>query len=402
MHLDLPLERLIQLPQAVAGECSYGGVLGALAGELRSILPFDHLDMVILVEDGQDHICFETPVSTVWSSFAKEPKPTGLSPARSVLKGYVPHILTGDAYKDKRFHFSGAINQPIYEAALRSRIIVPLRMRGAIFGSISISRHSVMSFTLRDLIIGQHCADLIAPYLFALKTEYGRSLQDANEARALRGSLLKLAGHLEGEKRRLGMDLHDQTIADLSRIAHKLARGIDANIDLKPVLAELHADVISCLTELRRIVDDARPMMLELFGFAEAVEQCMIRARNGMARPMRLRFDDRTKAAFDRMNDVDRTPIYRIVQEGINNAVRHSRGETLIVRMWVEDGCGRIDIEDDGIGGLDWHSPRGVSHMRIRAAIAGARITAVSAKHGSGTRLRLAVPLPDSFIRKIA
>ena len=49
MHLDLPLERLIQLPQAVAGECSYGGVLGALAGELKSILPFDHLDMVILV-----------------------------------------------------------------------------------------------------------------------------------------------------------------------------------------------------------------------------------------------------------------------------------------------------------------------------------------------------------------
>ena len=172
--------------------------------------------------------------------------------------------------------------------------------------------------------------------------------------------------------------------------------------ELKPVLAELHADVISCLTELRRIVDDTRPAMLELFGFAEAVEQCMIRARNGMARPMRLRFDDRTKAAFDRMNDVDRTPIYRIVQEGINNAVRHSRGHTLIVRMWVEDGCGWIDIEDDGIGGLDWHSPRGVSHMRIRAAIAGARITAVSARHGSGTRLRLAVPLPDSFIKKIA
>ncbi|WP_162175127.1 sensor histidine kinase [Fodinicurvata fenggangensis] len=402
MHLDLPLERLIQLPQVVAGECSYGGVLSALAGELRSISPFDHLDMVILVDDGRDHLCFETPVSTVWSSFAKEPKPTGVSPARSVLKGHVPHILTGDAFKDKRFHFSGAINQPIYDATLRSRIIVPLRVRGAIFGSISISRHSVMSYTVRDLIIGQHCADLIAPYLFALKTEHGRALQYANEADALRGSLLKLAGHLEGERKRLGMDLHDQTIADLSRIAHKLSTGIDAKVDLKPVLAELHADVISCLNELRRIVDDARPAMLELFGFAEAVEQCMIRARSGMARPIRLRFEEDTKAAFDQMNDGERTLIYRIVQEGINNALQHSRGQTLIVRMWLENDSGCIDIEDDGIGGLDWHSPRGVSHMRIRAAIVGARITVTSNKNGGGTRLRLVVPLPDSSIEIIA
>jgi hypothetical protein len=61
------------------------------------------------------------------------------------LKGNVPHILTDDAFKDERFHYSGAINQPIYDPSLRSRIIVPLRVRGAIFGSISISRHSVMS-----------------------------------------------------------------------------------------------------------------------------------------------------------------------------------------------------------------------------------------------------------------
>lgn len=401
MHLDLPLERLIQLPQAVAGECSYGGVLGALAGELKSILPFDHLDMVILVDGGRDHICFETPVSTVWSSLAKEPKPTGVSPARSVLKGYVPHILTDDAFKDERFHFRGAINQPIYDASLRSRIIVPLRVRGTIFGSISISRHSVKSYSLRDLIIGQHCADLIAPYLFALKTEHGRPLPHAHEAGSLRGSLLKLAGHLEGEKRRLGMDLHDQTIADLSRIAQKLSRGMGDSVDLKPLLAELHADVLSCLTELRRIVDDARPAMLELFGFAEAVEQCMLRARNAMARPMRLHFEDRTEAAFDRMADVDRTLLYRIVQEGINNAVQHSRGQNLTVRMWLEDGCGRIDIEDDGIGGLDWKSPRGVSHMRIRAAIVGADISVSSSRRGRGTRLRLAVPLP-SLLQMIA
>src|SRR5690606_25636655 len=223
----------------------------------------------------------------------------------------VPHILTDDAFKDERFHFRGAINQPIYDASLRSRIIVPLRVRGTIFGSISISRHSVKSYSLRDLIIGQHCADLIAPYLFALKTEHGRTLPHAHEAGSLRGSLLKLAGHLEGEKRRLGMDLHDQTIADLSRIAQKLSRGMGDSVDLKPLLAGLHADVLSCLTELRRIVDDARPAMLELFGFAEAVEQCMLRARNAMARPMRLHFEDRTEAAFDRMADVDRTLLYR-------------------------------------------------------------------------------------------
>lgn len=402
MHRELPFDRLIQLPQAVAGESSYSGVLGVLADQLSSILPFDHLDMVILVDDGRDHICFETPVNTVWSKLAHEPKPTGASPVRSVLKASVPHMLAEDAFTDERFHFSGAIDQPIYEATLRSRVIVPLRVRDTVFGSISISRHLINSYTHDDLVIGHHCADLIAPYLFALKTEHGRAMHHDDDFDTLRGSLLKLAGHLEGERHRLGMDLHDQTIADLSRIAYKLSSEVGANVDLQPLLAELHADVTSCLTELRCIVEDARPAMLELFGFADAIEQFMIRARNSSGKRIHLSFEDESDASFDQLSDVDRTLVYRIVQEAINNALRHSCGRRLTVRMWRGDGAGWIDVEDDGIGGVDWRSPGGVSHMRTRTALIGADIRCSAANRGRGTRIRLAVPIPHNVPRILA
>lgn len=399
MHDDarLPLDQILQIPLAIAGERTYEGVLRAMAAELSGILPFDHIDIVMLLSEGRDHVCYETPIRTVWSALADAPQPTGLSPVRSVLSGKAPHILTDDAFTDARFHFEGAIDQPIFQAMLRSRVIVPLRVRNTVFGSISISRQSVSAYGPLDLVVGQQCASLVAPYLFALTAGRAQGREDgAAEMEALRASLVRLADHLEQDRRRLGMDLHDQTIADLSQIARKLACAEDRGTGLKPVLAALQHDIRNCLTELRRIVEDALPAVLDLFGLADALVEVMRRSQAGVADPMRLTLEDRSGGAADRLSDVDRSLVYRIAQEAINNAARHSAGRSLAVCLECRDGALRVTVEDDGRGGVDIRSSGGISHMLTRAALVGARLGFGPSRGGRGTRVSLRVPLAGS------
>ena len=379
---------------AIAGEQTYEGVLAAIACKLGHVLPFDHIDIVMLVAGGRNHICFETPVRTIWSSFARAPQPTGLSPVRSVLNGALPYILTDDAFADERFHFEGAFTQPIFQATLRSRVIVPLKLRDMVFGSISISKRDVKAYDRTALRVGRACAKMVAPYLFALMAGETRGRQASRgEMETLRSGLLNLAEAAERDRRRLGMDLHDQTIGDLSRIARR-ASGLKTRSPLlRREVTELRREIAHCLAELRRIVDDALPAVLELFGFAAAVEETLRRSQAGLAAPMCVTLRDHSDGAADRLAEVDRVLLYRIVQEAVNNAVKHSRATRLEARIGCDPGRLEVEIEDDGCGGVDETSPRGVSHMRSRAALIGARLRFGCGREGRGTRVSVQVPL---------
>jgi signal transduction histidine kinase len=210
---------------------------------------------------------------------------------------------------------------------------------------------------------------------------------------AFSASLISLAHQMEQDRRRLGMDLHDQTIGDLSRLARKAA-SIDASgANLKPAMAELQAEIGHCLTELRRIVDDSLPAVLDLFGFADAVEEMMRRSQSGLASPMQLKLEDFSEGAVDRLPELSRTLVYRIVQEAVNNAVQHSGAAHLAVRMRCCSEILDIVVEDDGRGGVDPHSPRGISHMRSRAALIGGTVSFARGARNQGTRVGLQLPL---------
>lgn len=168
LRSDTVLRRLVSISRAIAGQMDLQSVLEAFAAELQYLIPHDHADIVLLRKDGNEHLCYEVGLHTTWSKLATAPLPTAVSPIRSVLWGQVPHLLSDDGLSDPRFHFDGAIDEPIYSARLRSRIIVALRVQGDVIGSLNISRHEPGAYRKNDIPVAQHCADLIAPYLYAL------------------------------------------------------------------------------------------------------------------------------------------------------------------------------------------------------------------------------------------
>ena len=387
------LDRLLAISRALAGHVDPGEAFRATAVEIETLIPHAHMDVAVLLDEGRSHACYEAGFHTSWSKLAECPLPTERSPVRAVFRGEVPYLLTGDALIDERFHFEGALDEPIYTGRLRSRIIVPMRARGAIVGALNISRHEPDRFTEFDVGVAQQCADLIAPYIFALiQADQARCAMLAESHARSREELLrvgasKLTEGMERERRRMAMDLHDQTLADLARVARQVSSLRRHGVARDAQLAELEGEIVSCLKELRRIVDDMRPSVLELFGLRDAVEAHLNRSVGGADRPIAVHIADTSAGRADSLSETTRTAVYRIVQEAINNATRHAEPDNIDVRIESSETALRVSVADDGrgCGDVDPALCGGLDHMLTRAALIGARLYIEPNPGGRGT-----------------
>jgi len=389
------LSRLLSISQAITGQFDYESVLMVFADRLQELIRHDHLDIVLLGEGGRMHYCYEVGMTTSWSELAENPRPTASSPIRTVLWGHYPYILTDDALSDNRFHFSGALDLPIYMADLRSRVIVPMRVHSRVFGALNISNHKVAFYTGEHVQIAQHCADLIAPYLFALqRSEEARKAGAAEvsartRAETLRTGALRLTEGMEAERRRLAMDLHDQALGDLASLLRHLSRLRERSTVTDADLEVVETELRSTLGELRRLVEDLKPGVLDLFGFTEAVDALLHKTSKLVDNEVRTRFEDRTHGGVDKLPEFVRSALYRIVQEGINNAMRHSTASRVSVTVSRREADLCVEIEDDGIGcrGPVESSKGGVTNMRTRAELIGASFNVGPGPLGKGTRV---------------
>ncbi|MCY6383713.1 GAF domain-containing sensor histidine kinase [Hoeflea prorocentri] len=398
-HPDSMLMRLRAISRAIAGPLDYDLVLENFAKEMQKILPHNHLDIVLLHGAGMQ-VCYEAGISTAWTDSAKTLRPTATSPIRDLLLGRVDKIVSADAQTDRRFLFLGADNQPIFDADLRSRIIVPLTIKGRIIGSLALSSHQIGQYTEEMCDRAQAAADLLAPYLFAL--EEGRRAREAAVAQAeaqgreeaLRLGVQRLTEGIERERQRLAMDLHDQTLADLARLVRRLGR---LRREVPPDLGELvtiETDLGRALDDLRSIVENMRPGVLQLFGFSDAVEAQLDRAVSARGRKPETSVRDLTGGAVDALPETVRTALFRIAQEAVTNAVKHADASQITVEISSAPSSIVVVIEDDGVG-IDpqaLSSSGGLDNIRTRARLISAHVEFGSTP-GEGTRISVKLPV---------
>jgi signal transduction histidine kinase len=393
------VDRLLAISRALAGHIDPGEAFRATAVEIGKLIPHDHMDVAVLMDEGSSHACYEAGCHTSWSELAQHPLPTTRSPVRAVLWGEVAYLLAADAVDDRRFHFEGALDEPIFSEGLRSRIIVPMRARGDIIGALNISRHEPDAYALEDVGVAQQCADFVAPYIFALTqtNEVQRAMLAESEARnreeLLRVGASQLTEGMERERRRMAMDLHDQTLADLARIARQVSALRTQGTAGAAQLADLEREIVGCLTELRHIVDDMRPSVLELFGFRDAVEAHLNRSVSRAKPPIAVRIADACEGGADHLPETTRTALYRIVQEAINNAVRHAGASRIDVHIESNALELVVAVSDDGRGyePVNRLAAGGIGHMHTRAALIGARLDIERASRKGGTRVEIAI-----------
>jgi signal transduction histidine kinase len=401
-------DHYLGISRLLAGQLDFRSAIRSVSAEVAHIIPHHHLDVCVLLEDGNYHTAYETGMETAWGDLAGAP--VANSPIRSLLWGEVDYLLTDDAMTDPRFHFEGAFKRPIVEQALRSRLHVPMKVQGAIIAALSCSSQTAGVYTMEDVERARVIADLLTPYFFALRAaeQAQRSAIVEAEARAreegLRLGALKLTEALEQERQRIGMDLHDQTLADLTRLARRVDR-LSRNGEVTPEALELVSRSLQhCMQDLRQIIEQAKPSVLQLFGLSQAIENHLERSVRDSGTPIEWALVDDTEGALDALEPTVSVALFRIAQEAINNAVRHAGPLTVMVRLGVEDGRLVIEISDDGTGLAKTRGRigGGMDNMKTRALLISARFSIGLGRNNRGTMVRVALPLaPDGDLQKV-
>ena len=388
------LTTFFNISRLLAGHLDFLSAIRSVADEIAKVLPHDHMDVCIVKLDGKFHIAYEAGIETAWSRL---PAPIAISPIRSVLLGEVAAMLSDDAVTDPRFAFDGAFRAPIVDHALRSRIHVPMMVHGEIIGAFSCSRRIIAAYSADDLQNAHFVADLLSPYFFALRAaeQAQQSAVIETEARAreegLRLGALKLTEALERERQLIGMDLHDQTLADLTRLTRRLEK--IAQTDLIPTLAiePVTRGLHQCMEDLRHIIEEAKPSVLHLFGFSEAVENHLDRSIRDSGFAVEGVLEDLSGGAFDALDPTVSIALFRIAQEAINNAVNHAQASRLTIQMNSRTGQIGLTVTDNGEG-LPKRRTRlgsGIDNMKTRAKLISASFSIQTAPDGRGTQVAI-------------
>ncbi len=393
------LEHYLAISRLLAGQLEFRSAIRAVAAQIAHIIPHDHLDVCIVMHGGKYHTAYETGLETAWGNHP--PALVSGSPIRGLLWGEVSYFLTDDAGIDPRFNFENAFTRPIFDQALRSRIHVPLKVEGDVIGALSCSSHQVGLYTMEDIVNARSLADLLSPYFFALRAaeQAQQSAIVEAEARAreegLRLGALNLTEALERERQRIGMDLHDQTLADLTRLSRRLERLTHEPDVAGEALEPLVRSLQHCMQDLRQIIEEAKPSVLQLFGFVQAVENHLDRSVRDSGLSIDRELIDETEGGVDSLDPTVSVALFRITQEAINNAVRHAQANRIVVRLGERNDGFSVEVCDDGVGIAKQRRRNGggIDNMKTRARLISARFSISAGRNNLGTAIGVHLPL---------
>jgi signal transduction histidine kinase len=200
----------------------------------------------------------------------------------------------------------------------------------------------------------------------------------------------------EDERRRWARELHDETLQGLGALRLSLAaarRATDPEA-WRGALADATAQLDTEISNLRGIISDVRPAALDELGTQAAVEALADRVRSrGMDVELTVDLDWESGRATMRHDDEVETALYRIAQEALTNAVKHSGAAGVALAVVETDGDVTVTVEDAGQG-FDPAGRKdgyGLLGMRERVALLGGTL-AVESAPGDGTRVMARVP----------
>ena len=143
--------------------------------------------------------------------------------------------------------------------------------------------------------------------------------------------------------------------------------------------------------EARRLISGVRPPILDEQGVVAAVDHLVNeeRRKNGP------RIEYLSKVEFNRLAPIMENAVYRIAQEALANACRHSRSKKIKVVLVQHGDQLRIEVQDQGVGfKLEDVEERqfGLSGIRERARLLGGQTT-IESEPGKGTRIAVELPI---------
>jgi signal transduction histidine kinase len=203
----------------------------------------------------------------------------------------------------------------------------------------------------------------------------------------------------EEERKRLSRELHDDIGQAL--IAHSLnLRNLQSELEIQPELfinklESLITETNQIIEKMRLLAQDIRPTLLDTLGLRSALETyCReFSLRTGL--PVIFEVD----LNLPEMTDVYSITLYRTLQEGLTNIIKHSGAKQVWVELTVEENTIILMIQDNGIGFSTNEDPSqkgiGIIGLKERLTLVGGELV-ISSSASKGTILSARLTLQES------
>ncbi|MDI6693758.1 MAG: GAF domain-containing protein [Anaerolineales bacterium] len=260
-----------------------------------------------------------------------------------------------------------------------SWIGIPLIVRDQVSGMLSLTHHRSGFYTQSHARLAMTIADQIA-----VAIENARLYEQAQNLAVLE------------ERHRIARELHDsvtQLLYGISLYCTAASRSL-RNGNTKQVeesLKEIKDDALQALQEMRLLILELDPPMLQKVGLAAALQASLeaIESRTGLETVL-------TAEGVSRLPKALETELYRIAMEALNNLVRYARAKKVSVDLRYGDGWVWMDICDNGVGfdvtqALN-SGGMGLQNMEKRARQLKGRLEIISSP-GAGTRIHVEAPI---------
>ena len=315
-----------------------------------------------------------------------------------------PALSVGTAVLDSVFLFlmswlSGGIHSAITTYNYLAMVSVCMRLPIAPslgIGALYAGQLAVLALLDGALLSGELAVKIgyvflivvfVSPLVLEARTRFAEVLAGHEAQRMLLHRLLRTG---EAERRRIAGELHDRGGGALFSLLHGLRR-LREFVQPREGAAQAEVDRLITVTEatvhdLRAVLADLRPRLLDDLGLAEALRELLSRERALSGIPVSL------EVRADALPDSECSlALYRVAQEAFTNIRRHSQASSAQVRLLRDDGGWSLAIEDDGTGLNGNRTGLGLTTMRERVEALGGRFE-IRSTDGSGTRVAAWVP----------
>ena len=306
-------------------------------------------------------------------------------------------VLIADVRQDERF-FESISSQVDYE--VQSLICIPLVAKREVIGVIQVlNKATGDSFDEDDLSL-----------LNSFAAQSATAIENARLYQDLKRERDRIIAIEEDVRKQLARNLHDgpaqmlvSIIANIEFVRKLLVYEPDkapGELDNLVPLAQ------KALNQVRTLLFDLRPVILETQGLGPALESYVQRQR-GVDSPARLEPEGRRltyhlaiRDFSERLVPAAEQAVFSIVQEAVGNVRKHAQAENVWITLAHQDGELLIEIRDDGQGfdvgkmrrDYDEHGSLGVLNIDERSQALGGRLS-IRSQLGQGTTISLTVPL---------
>jgi signal transduction histidine kinase len=262
------------------------------------------------------------------------------------------------------------------ERGVRSAVGAPITVEGRLWGAM-------VAFSKADKPLPSGIELRLADFTDLV----GTAIANAQARVDLTMSRARVVNATDDIRRRIERDLHDGTqqrlVSLVLNVRNTQTSVPDTQPQLRIELADIADGLVAALDDLREISRGIHPAVLAKGGLGPALKALTRRS----ALPVKLDTN-----LDGRLPDHVEVAAYYVVAEALTNAVKHARPTAIWVAANVVDGCLRLTVRDDGIGGAEPANGSGLTGLTDRVEALGGTIT-VHSPPGEGTTMQVWLPL---------